>query len=161
MVTDRWALSTGSISWVRCSSGLGTVTSMTDTTADRWLDDIRDEAAARLALIARVQDELSTLSAEALACEGRVRVRVNAAGRPTALTLEPGATSVPAAELAAAILRAIDDASSRAGERLAVLVGSLLSPAELDAMLTGQPTDADRVAVRDELDALDRAPGGE
>lgn len=130
---------------------------MTDTT-DRWLDDIRDEAAARLTAIAQVQDELSSLSAEAHACDGRVRVRVNAAGRPTALTLEPSATCLPAPDLAAAILRAIDDAATRAGERLSVLVGSLLPAAELDSMLTGRPVEADRVAVRDELEGLHHPP---
>lgn len=128
---------------------------MTDTTpTDQWLDDIRDEAAARLARIARLQDELTTLYGEAQVCEGRVRVRVNAAGRLTALTLEPTATSLPAPDLAAAILRAVDDAAAQAGSRLATLVGALVPPDELDAMLVGRPTEADRVAVRDELDAL-------
>ena len=127
---------------------------MTDTSSEQWLTDVRDEAAARLTRIAQVQDELATLYAEARTAEGRVRVRVNAAGRPTALTLEPRATSMPASALAAAILRAVDEAATHAGERLAELVGSLVPAAELDAMLTGRPTQADRLAVRAELDAL-------
>ncbi|WP_310526410.1 YbaB/EbfC family nucleoid-associated protein [Nocardioides sp.] len=127
---------------------------MTDTPSEQWLTDVRDEAAARLTRIAQVQDELATLYAEARTAEGRVRVRVNAAGRPTALTLEPRATSMPASALAAAILRAVDEAATHAGERLAELVGSLVPAAELDAMLTGRPTQADRLAVRAELDAL-------
>lgn len=124
---------------------------MTDTTSDHWLDDLRDEAAARLSLVAQVQDELSTLYGEALALDGRVRVRVNAAGRPIAITLQPRATSLPACDLAAAILRAVDEAAAQAGSRLADLVGSLVPPDELDAMLTGRTTEADRVAVREEL----------
>lgn len=128
---------------------------MTDTTTDQWLADVHDETTARLARVARVQDELSTLYAEAQACEGRVRVRVNAAGRPTAIQLEPSALALPAPDVAAAILRAIDDAAAHAGARLASLVGSLVPSAELDSMLTGRPTEADRVAVRHELDALD------
>jgi hypothetical protein len=127
---------------------------MTDSTADQWLTDVRDQAADRLARIAQVQDDLSSLYAEAHTAEGRVRVRVNAAGRPTTLTLEPGAMSLPAPDLAAAILRAVDDAAAEAGERLAALVGSLVPSAELDAMLAGRATEADRVAVRHELDAL-------
>ena len=127
---------------------------MTDSPSDQWLADVRDEAASRLERIAQLQDDLSELYAEAHTAEGRVRVRVNAAGRPSALTLEPGAMSMPAAHLAAAILRAVDDAAERAGERLATLVGSLVPSAELDAMLTGRPTETDRVAVREELEAL-------
>lgn len=115
---------------------------------------VREEAADQLAQIAHIQDELATLSAEASTAEGRVHVRVNAAGRPTALTLEASATSIPAPALAAAILRAVDMAADRASERLAALVGSLMPSGELDAMLTGRPTQADRDAVRAELDAL-------
>lgn len=133
---------------------------MTDTTpTDQWLDDIRDEAAARLARIAQLQDELAALYGEAKVCQGRVRVRVNAAGRMTALALEPTATSLPASDLAAAILRAVDDAAARAGSHLATLVGALVPSDELDAMLTGRPTEADRAAVRNEIDAM-RPPTG-
>jgi len=127
---------------------------MTDTTTVSWLTDVREQAADRLARISQVQDELSTLYAEARTAEGRVHMRVNAAGRPIALTLEPTATSMPAPDLAAAILRAVDDASTQAGQRLATLVGSLVPSEELVSMLTGRPTDSDRVAVRDELEAL-------
>lgn len=115
---------------------------------------VRQDAADRLAQIAQIQDELATLTAEAHTAEGRVHVRVNAAGRPVALTLEPTATAMPASVLAAAVLRAVDAAAERAGVRLASLVGSLVPSAELDAMLTGRPTEADRVAVRAELDTL-------
>lgn len=124
---------------------------MTDTTSEQWLDDIRDDAAARLLYVAQIQDELTTLYGEAHTCEGRIHVRVNAAGRPTALTLDPRALSLPAPDLAAAILRAVDEAATRAGERLTSLVGHLLPADELDAMRTGVPTEADRVAVREEL----------
>ncbi|WP_107705134.1 YbaB/EbfC family nucleoid-associated protein [Nocardioides allogilvus] len=127
--------------------------------SEPWLDDLRRETARHLEQIAQVQDELSTLYGEAHAAEGRVRVRVNAAGRPTVLTLEPSALALPPSDLAAAILRAVDDATARAGERLAELVGTLVPAADLDAMLAGRPTDADRVAVRAELDALS-ADGG-
>jgi YbaB/EbfC DNA-binding family len=127
-------------------------------TSDQWLTDVRDQAASRLERIARVQDELSTLYGEAHTAEGRVRVRVNAAGRPTALTLEPTATSLPAPDLAAAILRTVDEAATAAGARLASLVGSLVPSEELDAMLTGRPTQADRDGVRDELDVLGPTP---
>ena len=122
--------------------------------SEPWLDDIRAQTAARLERIAQVQDELTTLYAEARTADGRVNVRVNAAGRPTALRLEPTAMSMPAPDLAAAILRAVDDAAIQAGSRIAALVGTLVPPDELDAMLTGRPTEADRVAVREELDAL-------
>lgn len=132
---------------------------MTDTPSEPWLDDVRDEAAARLSTIAQVQDELTSLYAEAHTAEGRVHVRVNAAGRPIALTLEPTATSLPAPDLAAAILRAVDDAAAQAGARLTALVGSLVPAAELEAMLTGRPTDADRVAVREELDRVGEPSG--
>lgn len=121
---------------------------------ESWLDDIRAEAASRLEQIARLQDDLTSLYGEAHTAEGRVRVRVNAAGRPTALTLDPTATSLPAPDLAAAILGAVDDAAAQAGERLARVVGSLVPSDALDAMLTGRPTEADRIAVREELDAL-------
>lgn len=127
--------------------------------SEPWLDDLRRETARHLEQIAQVQDELSTLYGEAHAAEGRVRVRVNAAGRPTVLTLEPSALALPPSDLAGAILRAVDDAAARAGERLAELVGTLVPSAELDAMLAGRPTDADRIAVRAELDALS-ADGG-
>lgn len=127
---------------------------MTDSPSDQWLTEVRREATARLTRIAQLQDDLSSLHAEAHTADGRVRVRVNAAGRPTALTLAPTATSMPAADLAAAILRVVDDAAGRAGDRLAALVGSLVPSAELDALLTGRPTDADRVAVRREIDGL-------
>lgn len=127
---------------------------MTDSMPESWLDDVREQAADRLSRIARMQEELSSLSAEGQAADGRVRVRVNAAGRPIALTLTPGATSMPAADLATAILGAVDAAAEQAGARLAAVVGSLVPSAELDAMLTGRPTAADRAAVRDELDAL-------
>ena len=139
---------------VPVAPGAGTVHGMTTTPSEPWLDDIRHETTTRLEQVARVQDELSTLHAEAHSGEGRVRVRVNAAGRPLALTLEPGATSMPAPDLAAAILRAIEDAATRAGDRLEALVGSLVPSADLAAMLTGRPTDADHTAVRDELDRL-------
>jgi DNA-binding protein YbaB len=133
---------------------------MTDTPhPEPWLDELYQQTARHLEQVARLQDELSSLYGEAHAAEGRVRVRVNAAGRPTALTLEPTATSLPAPALAAAILRAVDDAAAHAGERLVTLVGSLVPSAELDAMLAGRPTEADRVAVREELDAL-RPDGG-
>ena len=134
---------------------------MTDALSEPWLVDLRDQAARRLEQVAQLQDELTTLYAEAHTAEGRVRVRVNAAGRPTALTLEPTATSMPATDLADAILRAVEDASAQAVERVAALVGSLMPSAELDAMLAGRPTEADRVGVRDELDALRAAAGGE
>lgn len=127
---------------------------MTDSPSDQWLTEVRREATARLTRIAQLQDDLSSLYAEAHTADGRVRVRVNAAGRPTALTLAPTATSMPAADLAAAILHVVDDAAGRAGDRLAALVGSLVPSAELDALLTGRPTDADRVAVRREIDGL-------
>jgi DNA-binding protein YbaB len=119
-----------------------------------WLDELYQQTARHLEQVSQLQDDLSSLYAEAHTAEGRVRVRVNAAGRPTALTLEPTATSMPAPALAAAILRAVDDAAAQASERLAALVESLVPPAELDAMLAGRPTEADRVAVRNELDAL-------
>ena len=128
---------------------------MTNTPqTESWLGDVRAEAASRLEQIARLQDDLTSLYGEAHAAEGRVRVRVNAAGSPAALTLEPAAMSLPAPDLAAAILRAVDDAAAEAGARLATLVGSLLPSEQLDAMLTGRPTEADRIAVREELDAL-------
>lgn len=128
--------------------------SPTSTASEQWLTDVRDQAASRLAQISQLQDDLSTLYGEAHTAEGRVRVRVNAAGRPTIITLEPTATSMPAPDLAAAILRAVDEAAGQAGSRLAALVGSLVPSAELDAMLTGRPTEGDRVAVREELDEL-------
>ena len=127
---------------------------MTDSPTDQWLTDLRDEATERLTRIARLQDDLSSLYAEAHTADGRVRVRVNAAGRPTALTLEPTATSMPAPDLAAAILRVVDEAAGLAGDRLAALVGSLVPSGELDAMLSGRPREADRIAVRQELDRL-------
>lgn len=128
---------------------------MTNTPqTEPWLTDLRAETASRLEQIAQLQDDLSRLYVEAHTAEGRVQVRVNAAGRPTALTLDPTATSMPAPDLAAAILRAVDHAAAEASSRLATLVGSLLPSEQLDAMLTGRPTEADRVAVRDELDAL-------
>ncbi len=119
-----------------------------------WLDDLYEQTARHLEQVSQLQDELSTLYAEAHTAEGRVHVRVNAAGRPTALTLEPTATSMPAPDLAAAILRAVDEAAGQAASRLATLLGELVPSAELDAMLTGRPTDADRAAVREELEAL-------
>ncbi|UUZ61174.1 YbaB/EbfC family nucleoid-associated protein [Nocardioides sp. B-3] len=125
---------------------------MTDTSSDPRLDDVRDEAAARLTAIAEMQDDLATLYGEAHTAEGRVHVRVNAAGRLTALTLEPTVMSLPAPHLATAILRAVDDAAARAGSRLTSLLDGLVPPDQLDAMLTGRPTEADRIAVRDELD---------
>ena len=134
---------------------------MTDTPhTEPWLDELHQQTARHLERVSQLQDDLSTLYAEAHTAEGRVRVRVNAAGRPTALTLEPTAMSLPAPDLAAAVLRAVDDAAARAGERLAALVGSLVPSAELDAMLTGRPTEADRLAVRQELDALPRRRSG-
>ena len=131
---------------------------MSDALHEPWLVEVREDAADRLAQIAEIQDELASLYAEAHTAEGRVSVRVNAAGRPIALTLQPAATSMPAPDLAAAILRAVDSAAERAGERLAALVGSLVPSADLDAMLSGRPTEADRVAVREELDALRPLP---
>ena len=119
-----------------------------------WLDDLYQQTARHLEQIVQLQDDLSTLYGEAHTAEGRVRLRVNAAGRLTSLTLEPTATSMPAPALAAAILRAVDEAAAQAGSRLATLVGALMPPDELDAMLTGRPTKADRVAVRDELNRL-------
>ena len=134
---------------------------MTDSPhTEPWLDELYQQTARHLEQVSRLQDDLSILYAEAQTAEGRVRVRVNAAGRPTALTLEPTAMSLPAPDLAAAVLRAVDDAAARAGERLAALVGSLVPSAELDAMLTGRPTEADRLAVRQELDALPRRRSG-
>ena len=130
---------------------------MTDALSEPWLVDLRDQAARRLEQVAQLQDELTTLYAEAHTAEGRVRVRVNAAGRPIALTLEPTATSMQATDLADAILRAVEEATTQAGERAASLVGSLMPSAELDAMLAGRPTEADLVGVREELDTL-RAP---
>jgi DNA-binding protein YbaB len=125
--------------------------------SEPWLDDIRAQTAARLERIAQVQDELTTLYGEARTSDGRVHVRVNAAGRPTALRLEPTAMSMPAPDLAAAILRAVDDAAAEASSRIADLVGTLVPADELDAMLTGRPTEADRVAVREQLDGLSPA----
>ena len=119
-----------------------------------WLDDLYQQTARHLEQIVQLQDDLSTLYGEAHTAEGRVRLRVNAAGRLTSLTLEPTATSMPAPALAAAILRAVDEAAAQAGSRLATLVGTLVPTDELDAMLTGRPTKADRVAVRDELNRL-------
>lgn len=133
---------------------------MTDALSEPWLADVRDQAANRLEQVVRLQDELTTLYGEARTPDGRVRVRVNAAGRLVAITLEPAATSMPATDLATAILRAVDDAATQAGERVAVLVGSLVPSAELDAMLAGRPSEADRVAVRRELSALSRDSSG-
>ena len=130
---------------------------MTDALSEPWLVDVRDQTTRRLEQVARLQDDLATLYAEAHTAEDRVRVRVNAAGRPITLTLDRTVTSMPAPDLAAAILRAVDDAAALAGERVATLVGSLVPAAELDAMLAGRPTDADRVAVRDQLESL-RSP---
>ncbi len=117
-----------------------------------WLDDLRTETTARLSAIVEMQYDLATLYGEAHTAERRVQVRVNAAGRPTALTLAPTAMALPAPDLAAAILRAVDEAATQAASRLASLVGGLLPPDELDALLAGRPTEADRVAVREELD---------
>ena len=132
---------------------------MIDARREPWLTEVHHEAARRLERVAEVQAELSTLDAEAHTAEGRVRVRVNAAGRPIALTLEPTVRSMAAHELSAAILEAVQDAGARAGERVADLVGTLLSSDELDAMLTGRPTEADRLAVRAELDELSLSDG--
>ncbi len=127
---------------------------MTDPTTDSWLIDVRTEATDRLSRIAEIQAELSCVYAEARTAGGRVRVRVNAAGRPSALTIEPGALSLSASVLAASILQAIDSAAAAAGERVAALVGPLVPSEDLDAMLTGRPTEADRAGVRAELEGL-------
>lgn len=135
---------------------------MTDPTADNWLAEVRADAADRLARICEVQAELSTLHAEARGADGRVQVRVNAAGRLVGLTIDPGALSLSGVDLAGAILRAVDSAAGLAGERLAALVGSLVSCDEVDAMLTGRPSEADLVGVRTELEALrGNPPGGD
>lgn len=127
------------------------------TTSEPWLDDLRAQTTGHLAQIEQLQADLAEVYGEARTCSGRVHVRVNAAGRPTALTLDPAIAQVPAPELAEAILAAVAEASAVAGSRLAAVVGSLVPPDQLDAMLTGftgVPSDADRVAVRQELDGL-------
>ncbi|PUA81265.1 YbaB/EbfC family nucleoid-associated protein [Nocardioides currus] len=120
---------------------------MTDT--DPWLDDLHTHDARQLERIARLQADLAEVYGEGHTAHGRVHVRVNAAGRPTALTLEPTATSLPATELAAAILRAVDQAAGDAAARVASLLGDLVPADEVDAMLTGVPSPADRSAVRE------------
>ncbi len=69
---------------------------------DDWSAWLRQrQAARRLEAVARIQDELAQVHAEAVAAGGLVQVRVTAAGRPTALHLAARATVCRPTELAA------------------------------------------------------------
>ena len=86
-------------------------------------------------------------------------VRVTPAGMPTRLHLEPGATRLPADQLAGEILAAIGDAAAQAAERLRAVVGRVVAREDLDAMLGGTVADRDRDDVRAQLDAMREPPG--
>ena len=99
---------------------------MTVSPTDQWLTDVRDEATQRLTRIARLRTISPRCTPKRTPPTDGCGSASNAAGRPTALTLEPAATTMPAADLAAAILRAVDEAAGQAGDRLAALVGALV-----------------------------------
>ncbi len=128
------------------------MTSGMDT--DDWSARLRDDSIRRLEAIEQMQDELTRVHGEAQAARGLVSVRVTPSGRPTRLHLEPGATRLPADELAGHIMAAIGVATARAAERMRAVVGQVVPRDELEAMVRGGVTEPDRAGVREQLDVL-------
>jgi DNA-binding protein YbaB len=122
--------------------------------SDEWVERLRDDSIRQLESIQRMQDELAQVHGEADAARGLVTVRVTPAGMPTRMHLEPEATHLPADELAGHIMAAIADATAQAAERMRAVVGQVVPPDELEAMMRGTTTEADRRSVREQLDAL-------
>ena len=73
---------------------------------------------------------------------------------PTRLHLDAEATRLPADELADHIMAAIGDATVQASQRMQAVVGQVVPADELDAMMRGTVSEADRTSVREQLDAL-------
>lgn len=121
---------------------------------DDWSARLRQDTARRLEAVARMQDELAQVHGEAVTAGGLVRVRVTPAGLPTELHLAPDAMRLSADELAGRIMAAIADATVRAAERMRAVVGQVVPRDELDAMMRGTVTEADRAGVREQLEAL-------
>lgn len=122
--------------------------------SDEWVDRLRDDSIRQLEAIRQMQDELAQVYGEAEAARGLVTVRVTPAGMPTRLHLDAEATRLPADELAGHIMAAITDATVQASERMRAVVGQVVPPDELDAMMRGTVSEADRTSVREQLDAL-------
>ena len=128
------------------------------TPTEDWSAALRGDAADRLEAIQRMQDQLADLVGEATGPEGRVRVRVTPAGAPLDLAIADEAMRLDAADLAAEILAVLATATAEVGERMRRVLGDVVPPEQLDAMMTGRPTESDRHDVRAQLDAL-RAGG--
>lgn len=121
---------------------------------DGWVDAARARSLQQLEGIARMQQELSTVSGTAEAAQGRVRVRVTPAGMPTELHLTDSAMQLSAAELADQIMEAIAGATATAAAQMRAIVGQVVPEEQLDAIMRGAVSETDVRDVREQIDAL-------
>jgi DNA-binding protein YbaB len=129
-----------------------------DRDSDDWAARLRDDTLGRLAAVARMQQELGEVHGEGAAAAGLVRARVTPAGTPIALHLAPAALRMRPDELSGHVLAAMGEAAAVARRRVAAVVGEVVAPEALDALLRGSVPTTDRSAVGEELDRW--RPGG-
>ncbi|GHJ59534.1 hypothetical protein NOK12_20520 [Nocardioides sp. OK12] len=126
---------------------------MTSGPDDR-VEQARASSLRRLQEIAEMQRQLAGVSGRAEAADGGVRVRVTPAGMPTELMISDEALELTGTELAAAIMQAVASATVSASQELRAIVGQVVPPDQLDALLRGTTSDADVAGVQEQIDAL-------
>ncbi|OKL51903.1 YbaB/EbfC family nucleoid-associated protein [Buchananella hordeovulneris] len=103
-----------------------------------WAEQAQEKARRDQELAARIQ----TLSAQVSSPCGQVHVTTNANGIPTNLQLEDEALRLAPAELAALILRTIQQAGVQVGQRVKELVTEAWGEEHPDARRTSAAVDA-------------------
>jgi DNA-binding protein YbaB len=118
-------------------------------TTNDYADRLQADSLARLEAIGEMQRQLAGLTGEATSPDGFVRVRTTPGGGLLDLQIDERAMAHQGADLAALVLQLSAQATAEVGERMRAIVGSVVPPAELDAMLAGAVPES----VRDEVDA--------
>lgn len=92
------------------------------------LDRLLEEAERTIERSKELEEQLSSLEAEASAADGRVSVVVGSGGKVKNLTIDPRALRLGSEELAEAILTAINDAQEALVQRSQETIGEFWGP---------------------------------
>jgi hypothetical protein len=124
---------------------------MTDT--QDWLAQVQADSLSRLEAVSKMQRELDGLTGEASSPDGFLRVRVNPGGALIALHIDDRAGEALGGQgVAAAILDLARRATEHAATEVHRIVGELLPPGDVDALLAGSATPSARAGVDAELE---------
>ena len=121
------------------------------TTSQQWIAQVQADSLARLEAVDEMQRKLQGLVAEATSPDRLVRVTVSPTGALADLRIDDQAMVLGGDQLAATILETIGRATAEAGARMKEIVGAVVPPEELDAMLRGDLSQSTRDDVEDEL----------